>query len=1266
VTVPKSGNGADCPSSTTDCQPGEGACPLSASPTIQECISEGQECQTISEVVATHPLIEAVFLAQTHVLAMDSPYLKLVSNRPALLKVQVIAPSLNNRLTNCQCHGLAPTVTVTLTNSKDGSTIDLQLSGPTALPNTWDGRPGLVEHTDMDSFTVIIPKEFVKPGLEFEIFAGSTRSSLFSPAVGAPNKMKMTMFDVRYFGRAHGHADYASGYDRELASKWPVEGLEVTRVRDLKFLDLVMPGYTTAPGEKTPLRVSSEAEFVFRAKRHFDGEQGAALKWVDAFAKASGNQGRVGLTYVNIMGVPAGGQALGLQGVGFMHVGGGILHHELGHAFGLPHLRGDRNNPNSGPMHGIAAPVNIAHVGPTWAFDMPSRTYIAPKCTPQEGCRPAGRDINGDTPTDFAYRSSPMQGGGNGDQPQGFLFRHFSDYEVHRMQNYLEETLTVNVPGLGWRKWDDNTGAYTKTFNFVEGVQLPIESGLEIYTVMVSISLVSQTRSSSMVYPPIGPYTSDRIRSFDANSAADRADAGRIYCPHAGCDFSLKVTQGGIDTTYLLRASGPSTWLETVALNLPASLGTITKMELYHTPDAQVNWPQNQPTLLEEWPNTLEDSSAMDQAMQDAIEYQGCYVYDSANVVDFNWGPRETVEDCCIVGLNHRLERSGVSHPWCGFESPQAFGIAGRANCRLIHTLPNESQRVPDNECEFDFDNKNRRLGDSNRIAIYRNKEEALTLQNVPGYTCLEGQSDAVVLATSSDRTVDACKALCESNSQCKGFDLAREIRSDSCRLFTRKSFIASKGSGVVYCTKEENCFTESVSPSNKFYTTPGSSEWDGMDMVGQSRSVETSSFACQARCAGVSGCAFFTFWPTDGGCHIQDANAILRDTPVITSGTFSSIYGPAICPTSGGISTSSPTGQPTLEPTVAAMLGTLSPTAEPTLKPTAQPSIAPTMQPTLEPTASPTQNPTDQMTSPIVVDDFSSKQAMINSGWTFTGTTNFDFLPLPSGFCQNVPLTSYCGFAWPGELVLSYTFPVSGMVKFEWGHSWFGGSVVVLKNDILIDSLNARGSMTTDFQVNAGDVLKIKEINTSVINIHRLTIIPNGVTDESQPGVTDESQPGNSVGGVVSASDFSSKSAMMSNGWSFSGAEFGREFLNTPSAPFCTDVPSTSYCGFMHPSDLTLSYTFATSGNAELDWGQSWDGGSVVVLKNGAQIASRNSRGRETTTFSVSSGDVLEVKEVNVSVINIHGLTVTETSDSGRRKLTGRLFQQTDVAQEY
>ena len=60
-------------------------------------------------------------------------------------------------------------------------------------------------------------------------------------------------------------------------------------------------------------------------------------------------------------------------------------------------------------------------------------------------------------------------------------------------------------------------------------------------------------------------------------------------------------------------------------------------------------------------------------------------------------------------------------------------------------------------------------------------------------------------------------------------------------------------------------------------------------DNVGSEvRSVETNAVACQARCASVSGCAYFSFW-ADGSCHLSSSVS----TPVTKNQVLA---GPASC----------------------------------------------------------------------------------------------------------------------------------------------------------------------------------------------------------------------------------------------------------------------------------------------------------------------------------------------------------------------------------
>ena len=180
------------------------------------------------------------------------------------------------------------------------------------------------------------------------------------------------------------------------------------------------------------MRVSSQQDYYNQTGLNFDGEQAAALQWVHALSASGGNID-VAMQYINIIGVPAGGQAGGFDGVGSPGVG--ILNHELGHALSLPHWGNSSAYPYKGSMYGIdPQPGNDIHVGPVWGFDIRSLTYLPPTVQPNTVAAP---DLVG------YYKKSPMWGGGMGDQEIGYLMRHFSDYGVNKMQNYLEGKVAV-------------------------------------------------------------------------------------------------------------------------------------------------------------------------------------------------------------------------------------------------------------------------------------------------------------------------------------------------------------------------------------------------------------------------------------------------------------------------------------------------------------------------------------------------------------------------------------------------------------------------------------------------------------------------------------------------------------------------------------------------------------------------------------------------------------------------------------------------------
>lgn len=525
--------------------------------------------------------IDAVFFAQTHVQQSNAPYfIGLVGDREALIKAHIISPQ----------QVISPGVQARLT--LNGQVLTLPMNGPNSLPASIEKDPGKVRHAFSNSFTAYIPKEWVKPGLRLSIITPSDRLDFNSIRVGAPTQVLLTMFDIHYFQYSQG--DYTNGWQSELESKWPVADLALRRIPNIVFNELVIPARAGAPA----VRVDSKQSYFDQTGLGFDGEQGAAAQWNGALKRAAGTRGRISLYYTNIYGVAAGGQAGGFGGVG-NGTSAGILHHELGHALSLPHWGRNGNYPYKGDMFGIKAPAifNDTHAGPTWAFDLRSRRFI-PSTVQANAVR--GNSVVG------TYKADPMQGGGSGDQESGYIFRHFSDYSVRQMRNYLEgHVLTWNPSLNSYAAWNQAAGGYTnKVTN--NGVSYPIERDVDVISVMASIS--ASSLDVNMIYPPIGPYTAGVVELFEPSNSAHRQTADDVFCPKDGCDLSLRLFQGGKRKTYMLASSWnpslsptDSSALSTQAINLRASNGAVKHIELLLTPNAEKNGLPIKPVVLAEW-----------------------------------------------------------------------------------------------------------------------------------------------------------------------------------------------------------------------------------------------------------------------------------------------------------------------------------------------------------------------------------------------------------------------------------------------------------------------------------------------------------------------------------------------------------------------------------------------------------------------------------------------------------------------------------------
>jgi len=147
------------------------------------------------------------------------------------------------------------------------------------------------------------------------------------------------------------------------------------------------------------------------------------------------------------------------------------------------------------------------------------------------------------------------------------------------------------------RFWDVTTSDYTKTINN-NGIQFPLEQNVEVISVMAGIR-------ANIAYRSIESYTNSIINTFDPTKESDRSRAADIFCPNSGCHISLRIVQGGNTSIYMLALTMDGSTdpldaksLKTKALNLRASNGPVTKVEILLIPDSEINDIPSTPTVL--------------------------------------------------------------------------------------------------------------------------------------------------------------------------------------------------------------------------------------------------------------------------------------------------------------------------------------------------------------------------------------------------------------------------------------------------------------------------------------------------------------------------------------------------------------------------------------------------------------------------------------------------------------------------------------------
>jgi Peptidase M66 len=509
------------------------------------------------------------------------------------------------------------------------------LADNSALPPTEDGG----ERYSATARVAALPADWLQPGLELRLLATNASASAWQAvSVGAQTSLAIRTLPFYLFGTTEALASLnqaslpsAQALD-ELYAKWPIAQLSVSAHPAAK---VSWPQLIIAPRNGGPAYVMnsfadrkdgfdpiSAVHSATSAIRAANGEANTANQYYGAMVQADAN---------GVYASAGGGLGGGHVGAGDLAYAG-VFVHEQGHAFGMPHA-GESNAAGTGYPY-LGGSLN----GSAWGFDQKRQrfmsTLVPTTASSYRNC--AGGVFNG-TPRQLdaqgrCIRQDPMQSG-SGDQAAGDAYTLFSDYNAAVVQKYLEGVASLNAQGqltwdggrvhesaasvTGYRRWNSLAKSWVAVDPTVDadkglyGVNAgyPVTRGVPVYTLVVTRSHAG-TAGATQVYPPIGPYSGNLLRTFDPTSASDRAamtpNTGPYpwYCHASGCDFTLRVSyangavrhvvvQGGFRPWFKpsdapkVSASDPldSDSFRRFAINVPAD-AALTKVELLDTPQA--------------------------------------------------------------------------------------------------------------------------------------------------------------------------------------------------------------------------------------------------------------------------------------------------------------------------------------------------------------------------------------------------------------------------------------------------------------------------------------------------------------------------------------------------------------------------------------------------------------------------------------------------------------------------------------------------------
>eukprot|EP00927_Polykrikos_kofoidii_P049946 TRINITY_DN43918_c0_g1_i1.p1 TRINITY_DN43918_c0_g1~~TRINITY_DN43918_c0_g1_i1.p1 ORF type:complete len:764 (-),score=137.21 TRINITY_DN43918_c0_g1_i1:266-2557(-) len=270
------------------------------------------------------------------------------------------------------------------------------------------------------------------------------------------------------------------------------------------------------------------------------------------------------------------------------------------------------------------------------------------------------------------------------------------------------------------------------------------------------------------------------------------------------------------------------------------------------------------------------------------------------------------------------------------------------------------------------------------------------------------------------------------------------------------------------------------------------------------------------------------------------------------------------------------------------------------------------------------------------------SLEDMILAGWMFKWSDlSLRFRPASLFDVGGVavPLTSYYGWDYPGDGVLSLSLLGAGSATVNFGNARNSGIVTVVVDDSLQSQAMPRELMNVvTFAFHEGSLIEIQEQNGAIIVLNSVKFdctASKTTTTVTVCGATDATAVRNFGAG-------SSAEVMQAAGWSFNWRDPIFRFRPTSlNAVTTASVPPTSYYGLNSQGDGTLSRLLHGSGVVHINFGNAGDGGSVVVSFDGSVWMTAMPKSlSQVGSFVFHDQTVLEIQEREAAIIVLHDIS--------------------------